>query len=433
MSIANPPTKLIKDTTSFKWTDQLEELFREIKTRISEDTILAVPSTEYPFNIHVDSANVGTGCILVQQFPEGKRIFSVNSRVFDNTEQKTSTLHRELCGIVSALQTYEHYVIGSPFPIYLYCDHKPILYLWGRKGQLSHRFFKYQVIITKFHNLKIIWTPGRNLVFPDIPSRNVTLSEANRLKLQHKKIPLDISFYDQDGHKVHYIIKHEDDQTASYNDFYPIICQHGNTRKTLRLKNDGSEHHVEDCLEDNEVLATMQDKTDCFKLGKDKNQYKQLRSSLSPASITSSLHELDYSDIEQYDKETTDDETEIAELNLESQAPDFRKDHSVAREMFRTKTKDKPNLKKPICFELFPHVDTSDLIQKLSDFARDADLDIQTLLEEQLYDPVLQVIRKWIKTSNTKPEKTPDNNQSKPLLSCYNKIEQLFIEPETLY
>ena len=110
-----------------------------------------------------------------------------------------STLHCEVCGIVSALQTYEHYMIGSLFPIYLYCDHKPILYLWGRKGQLSHRFFKYQVIITKFHNLKIIWTPGSNIAFPDILSRNVTLSEANKLQLQHKEIPHDISFYDQDG------------------------------------------------------------------------------------------------------------------------------------------------------------------------------------------------------------------------------------------
>ena len=50
-------------------------------------------------------------------------------------------------------------------------------------GQLSHRFFKYQVIITKFHNLKIIWTPGLNLAFPDILSRNVTLSDINKLQL----------------------------------------------------------------------------------------------------------------------------------------------------------------------------------------------------------------------------------------------------------
>ena len=342
-----------------------------------------------------------------------------------------STLHRELCGIVSALQTYEHYIIRSPFPIYLYCDHKPILYLWGRKGQLSHRFFKYQVIITKFHNLKIIWTPGSNLAFPDILSRNVTLSEANKLQLQHKEVPHDISFYDQDGLKVHYTIKHEEEQNASHNDFYPIICQQGNTRKTLRLKNDGNEHHVEDYLEDNEVLATMQDMTDCFKLGKTIYQYKQLCSSISPASSTSSLNEHDYSDIEQYDDESSNDETEIAELKFESQDPDFRRDHSVAHELFRTKTKDKPILKKPISFELFPHVDTPDLIKKLSDFARDADLDIQTLLEEQLNDPVLQIVRRWIKISNTRPQKTPDVNQSKALLSYYNKFEQLFIEPDT--
>ena len=314
--------------------------FKEIRTRISEDTLLAVPSTKYPFHIHVDSSNVGTGCILVRQFPEGKRIVSFNSRVFGNAEQKMPTLHRELCGIVSTLQRYDHYIIGSPFPIYLYCDHKRILYLCGRKGQLSHRFFKYQVIITKFHNLKIIWTPGSNLAFPDILSRNVTLSKANWLQLQHKEIPHNISFYDQDGHKVHYTFKHEDEQNASHNDIYPIICQQDNTRKTLRLKNDGNEHHVEDCLEDNEVLATMQDVTDCFKLGKTINKYKHFWSIISPVSSTSSLNESDYSDIEQYDEESTDDETETAELNLGSQDPDFRRDHSVAQELFRTKTKD---------------------------------------------------------------------------------------------
>ena len=126
----------------------------------------------------------------------------------------------------------------------------------------------------------------------------------------------------------------------------------------------------------------MQDMTNCFKLRKTINQNKQLCSSISPASSTSSLNEHDYSDIEQYDEESTDDKIELAELNFESQDPDFCRDHSVAHELFRRKTKDKPILKKPISFELFPHLDTPDLIQKLSDFARDADLDIQTLLED---------------------------------------------------
>ena len=55
---SQPFYELIKDTTPFKWTDRHEELFKEIKTRISQDTILAVPSSKYPFHIHLDSSNV---------------------------------------------------------------------------------------------------------------------------------------------------------------------------------------------------------------------------------------------------------------------------------------------------------------------------------------------------------------------------------------
>ena len=40
-------------------------------------------------------------------------MISANSRVFDKAELKMSPQHRELCGIISALQTYELYVIGS--------------------------------------------------------------------------------------------------------------------------------------------------------------------------------------------------------------------------------------------------------------------------------------------------------------------------------
>ena len=62
---SQPFYDLIKDSTPFQWTHEQEKLFQSIKDSISEDTILAVPSTDYPFHIHVDSPNVGTGCILI--------------------------------------------------------------------------------------------------------------------------------------------------------------------------------------------------------------------------------------------------------------------------------------------------------------------------------------------------------------------------------
>ena len=154
-----------------------------------------------------------------------------NSRLFDKAEQKMSNLHRELCGIVSAVQTYEHYIIRSPFFFYLYCTHKPILSLWGRKRQLSHRFFRYHVIITKFQNLRIIWTPGSNLAFPDILSRNITIEEYHMHQLQHKRIPRDIELLDEKGTPVSYQIQHEDNPNNTCNDFYPIRYKRGDEEK----------------------------------------------------------------------------------------------------------------------------------------------------------------------------------------------------------
>ena len=186
----------------------------------------------------MNTSNVGTGCIIIPQFPEGKRIISFNSRIFDKAEQKMSAMHRELCGILSALQTYEHYIIRSRFPIYLYCHRKPILYLWGWKKQLFHQFFRYQVIITKIQNLQIIGTSGSNLAFPDILGRNVTVEEYPKHQLQLKNMPRDIEFYDSNGSPATYRIQHNDNPKDTCNNFYPIHCQRGNDDKVLQLHND---------------------------------------------------------------------------------------------------------------------------------------------------------------------------------------------------
>ena len=80
---SQPFFDLINDSTPFHWTGEHEKLFDFVKEQIHKDTALAVPSTGYPFHIHVDSSNVGTGCFLIQQFSAGNRIISFNSRVFD--------------------------------------------------------------------------------------------------------------------------------------------------------------------------------------------------------------------------------------------------------------------------------------------------------------------------------------------------------------
>ena len=407
---SKPFYDLIRDSTSFHWTEEHEKNFQLIKDRISEDAILAIPSTDYLFHIHVDSSNVGTGCILIQQFPEGKRIISFNSRVSDKAEQKMSTIHRELCGIVSALQIYEHFTIGSPFPIYLYCDDKPILYLWGRKEQLSHRFFRYQVIITKFQNLKIIWTPGSNLVFSDILSRNVTIDEYQHHQLKHKKLPRDIQFFDEHGQQITYKNNHDDTAAETCNDFYPIPCQQGKEQKILRLHNDGENFSLNSISTDFATFS-VQLVADCFRMGRTINQFRRLCQPGSPVSLSLSesstgtfgsisVIETDgtkepvpCSYVERIFHEDCDiDEDEdayVCEINANDH---YRLCKARAAHDFVTGNPDTLLAKKTISAAAAPQLRTQALITKLDDVAKVVDLDGPTILQEQLKDPVLSSV-----------------------------------------
>ena len=63
-----------------------------------------------------------------------------------------------------------------------------------------------------------------------------------------------------------------------------------------------------------------------------------------------------------------------------------------------------------------PHLNTNALIQKLDKVSKTVDLDLSTILEEQMKDPVLGTVRSWI-SKNTPPDaKSPEIQQSKGLL-----------------
>ena len=142
---------------------------------MTAETEIILPNTKHPFFITVDASLVGLGAVLFQMNEENKmRVISYNSRILNTQEQKLSTLDRELLSIVYALQIYEFLIIGSPHPIYVFTDHKPLLHCFAKKGNLNPRFYRAQMQLTNFSKLKIIHTPGENLTVEDMLSRTFT-------------------------------------------------------------------------------------------------------------------------------------------------------------------------------------------------------------------------------------------------------------------
>ena len=137
-----PSYNLLHDDVKFQWTPELEQIFQDVKNKKTAETELTIPNTKHPFFITVYDSLVGLGAVLFQMNEENKmRVISYNSRILNTQEQKHSTLDRELLAKVYAIQIYEFLIIGSPHPIYIFTDHKPLLHCFAKKGNLSQKFY----------------------------------------------------------------------------------------------------------------------------------------------------------------------------------------------------------------------------------------------------------------------------------------------------
>ena len=86
--------------------------------------------------------------------------------------------------------------------------------------------------------------------------------------------------------------------------------------------------------------------------------------------------------------------------------------------------------KKRLTITEAPHLDTKALITKLDEVAKNVDLDVSTILAEQIKDPVLGTVRSWIHKRITPDSKSPEIQQSKGLLRYCHEFDRLLIETE---
>ena len=121
------------------------------------------------------------------------KVISYNSRILDPQEQKLTTPDRELLGLVHALQIYEFLIIGSPHPIHIFTDQKLLSYCFTKKRNLSPRFYRAQMQLTKISELKNHHTPGKNLSVAYVKSF-FTKTELQINQIKHKQLPPRIEF-----------------------------------------------------------------------------------------------------------------------------------------------------------------------------------------------------------------------------------------------
>ena len=84
--------------------------------------------------------------------------------------------------------------------------------------------------------------------------------------------------------------------------------------------------------------------------------------------------------------------------------------------------------KKTLSAAAAPHLKSQDLITKLDDVAKVVVLDVPTILQEQLKEPVLKTVRSWIEGNLSPGLRAPKIRQSKGLLRYGQELDRLLVE-----
>ena len=133
------------------------------------------------------------------------------------------------------------------------------------------------MVISQIEPLKIIWTEGINLAFPDILSRNVPTRDLDKHQLKHKKIPDDILSYDKNGNEESYFIVHDTKKGPS-NEFFPVIKQNKNGLTRFKINNDKLIKIPKETKK--EQICSLTDISSCFIQGSAINQVRMIQNKI---------------------------------------------------------------------------------------------------------------------------------------------------------
>ena len=131
-TMAEPLYRLTKKNTPWKWGEQEQAAFQQLKTVLSSDQVLVHFDPEKPVGLACDASNVGIGAVLFHRYPDGsERPIANVSKTLTAAERNYSQIHKEALAIIFGLRKFYQFLYGRK--IILVTDHKPLTTLFGPK------------------------------------------------------------------------------------------------------------------------------------------------------------------------------------------------------------------------------------------------------------------------------------------------------------
>lgn len=155
---------LLKKNTPFIWDTPQQSAFETLKAQFISGPVLKHVESHLPFLVETDASDYAIGAVLSQfpssdtSDPSSTRPVAFFSKRLLPAEVNYSVHDKELFAIVSALQHWRHYLLGSPTPILVLSDHRNLEY-FRNKPILRPRHARWQTFLSDF-DFRLVYRPG---------------------------------------------------------------------------------------------------------------------------------------------------------------------------------------------------------------------------------------------------------------------------------
>jgi len=165
--IAAPLNTLLRKNTKWKWKEEQQKAFENLKRKLVEAPILTFPDWDKPFSLHVDTSSMAMGGVLTQMQKGKEKVIAYGSKTFVHGERHYNTTEQECLAIVHFTNYWRQYLFGKKIKVV--SDHKPLRWLGGVRNTRARytRWWEY----LQDYELEVVHRKGRLHTNADALSR----------------------------------------------------------------------------------------------------------------------------------------------------------------------------------------------------------------------------------------------------------------------
>jgi len=126
-NIAEPLSRMTKKNTPYRWTEETQQSFEDLKRALLDVDTLAYPTLGTPCILDTDASDVAVGAVLSPMVDVVEMPIAFFSRVLNGTQRNYCPARREFLVVIKSLQHCRHYLLGNK--VILRTDHHSLKWL----------------------------------------------------------------------------------------------------------------------------------------------------------------------------------------------------------------------------------------------------------------------------------------------------------------